>query len=281
MLSKLEETLALTVQQVETLMVKTFGAESKVQTCNLVNLAIMTKDGHHMILPFLSVPAICEPITGQPVTVALEQFPHLSRLDLADCGNTADKLDITILVGADNYWKLVTGRIHRGRDGPTAIHTVLGWVLSGPIPHFVCQEDTVNLLAVHTLEVEASAVECSNCALDQRPREIWNLETLGIQENESSVYDLFMQGIKFEKGRYSVRLPWKDLDVPLSNNFDLCQRRLCNLLKRLHLEPRMLQEYHSVIVDQIRDGMVEIVKNPSPMSDKVYYIPHHAVIRTD
>ena len=51
-LSKLEETLALTVQQVETLMVKTFGAESKVQTCNLVNLAVMTKDGHHMILPF-------------------------------------------------------------------------------------------------------------------------------------------------------------------------------------------------------------------------------------
>ena len=40
--SKLEETLALTVQQVETLIVKTFGAEGKVQTCNLVNLAIMS-----------------------------------------------------------------------------------------------------------------------------------------------------------------------------------------------------------------------------------------------
>ena len=39
------------------------------------------------------------------------------------------------------------------------------------------------------LEVEASAVECSNCALGQKLRE---LETLGIQENESSVYDLFI-----------------------------------------------------------------------------------------
>ena len=60
-----------------------------------------------------------------------------------------DKLDITVYVVADNYWNLVTGRIHRGRDGHTTIHTVLGWVLSGPIPHFDCQEDTVNLLAVH------------------------------------------------------------------------------------------------------------------------------------
>ena len=237
MLSKLEETLALTVQQVEMFIVKTFEAEGKVQSCNLVNLAIMTKDG----ITWFFHPAICEPITGQPVTVALERFPHLLWIDLADCGNTADKLDITILVGADNYWNLVTGRIHCGGDGPT----VLGWVLSGPIPHSVCQEDTVNLLAVHALEVEASAIECSNCALDQRQTEFWTLQTLGIQENESSVYDLFMQGIKFESGRYSVHISWKDLDLPLSNNFDLCQQRLCNLhvLKRLHLEPRMLQEY--------------------------------------
>ena len=43
----------------------------------------------------------------------------------------------------------------------------------------------------------------------------------------------------------------------------------------------MLQEYHSVIMDQIRDGIVEVVKIPSQMSNKAYYILHHAVIRTD
>ena len=36
-----------------------------------------------------------------------------------------------------------------------------------------------------------------------------------------------------------------------------------------------------MIMDHIRDAIVDVVKNPSQMSDKVYYIPHHAVIRTD
>lgn len=280
-LSRLEEALALPVQQIETLMIKTFGSEGKMQVCNLVNLAIQTRDGHHIVLPFLSVPAICEPITGQPVTVALERFPHLSRLDLADCGNAEGNLDITILVGADNYWKLVTGRVQRGKDGPTAMHTVLGWVLSGPIPGFVRQEDSVSLMTVHALEVDASTLECSNCALDRRLRDFWNLETLGIQENESSVYDLFIQGIRYEGGRYCVQLPWKEVCLPLSDNFDLCQRRLYSLLKRLRLEPRILQEYHSVITDQIKGQIVEVVKDPLQKADRVYYLPHHAVIRTD
>ena len=30
--------------------------------------------------------------------------------------------------------EIVTGRICRGRSGPIAIETKLGWVLSGPVP---------------------------------------------------------------------------------------------------------------------------------------------------
>ena len=38
-----------------------------------------------------------------------------------------------ILVGSDNYWKLVTGDILKVENGPTAMQTRLGWVLAGPV----------------------------------------------------------------------------------------------------------------------------------------------------
>ena len=40
-----------------------------------------------------------------------------------------DNIDIDILVGSDQYWSLVSGRVVRGEHGPIAIETKLGWVL--------------------------------------------------------------------------------------------------------------------------------------------------------
>ena len=38
-----------------------------------------------------------------------------------------------MLIGSDHYWQLVTGTMVRGGDGPVAIHTRLGRVLTGPV----------------------------------------------------------------------------------------------------------------------------------------------------
>ena len=38
-----------------------------------------------------------------------------------------------VLIGSDHYWQLVTSTMVRGADGPVAIHTRLGWVLTGPV----------------------------------------------------------------------------------------------------------------------------------------------------
>ena len=46
------------------------------------------------------------------------------------------------------------GRIIHGDSGPTAIHTEVGWVLSGPVNQ---QEVTVNLLLVSAETNETSA----------------------------------------------------------------------------------------------------------------------------
>ena len=42
--------------------------------------------------------------------------------------------NVDILIGADFYWRFVTGHILQGKkSGPVAMETKLGWVLSGPM----------------------------------------------------------------------------------------------------------------------------------------------------
>ena len=44
--------------------------------------------------------------------------------------------------------------------------------------------------------------------LDDQLKQFWELESLGITENEASVYDKFVQQIRFDGQRYEVSLPW-------------------------------------------------------------------------
>ena len=79
------------------------------------------------------MPTICEPLTSHPLVDCRETYPRLTGLELADDPGDDQSLRIDILIGSDHYWDLITGRLQRGADGPIAIETKLGWVLSGPV----------------------------------------------------------------------------------------------------------------------------------------------------
>lgn len=66
----------------------------------------------------------------------------------------------------------------------------------------------------------------------------------------------------------------------LPDNCELSLKRLKSLIRCLQQDPDILKEYHSVIRDQLRKGIVEMVEEPHiSESGKVHYLPHHAVIR--
>ena len=79
----------------------------------------------------------------------------------------------------------------------------------------------------------------------------WDLESLGIQPNEATVYDEFESSIQFSGKRYEVSLPWKESHAPLPDNYDLSLKRLIGLLKRLRQNPEILRQYDTVIREQI------------------------------
>ena len=68
-----------------------------------------------------------------------------------------------------------------------------------------------------------------------------------------------MESVSFNNGRYCVRLPWKSPRVLLPDNFDLSQKRLFNLRKRIRQTPHILTQYNEIIQEQIRRGIVEVV----------------------
>ena len=177
----------------------------------------------------------------------MQNFDHLAGLELADSSYDHNQLEINILVGLDHYWKLTTGEVVFGNSGPTAIGTSIGWVLSGPIDG-VPKDDSSVYLSVHALQTDVQTI---NQSLDSQLKMFWELESLGIANEESSVYDKFIDTIDFRNGRYEVHLPWRDKYVILPNNYDLSQKRLMGLLKRLRQAPEILKEYNAVIQDQL------------------------------
>ena len=164
-----------------------------------------------------------------------------------------------------------------GQSGPTTIDTHLGWVLSGP----VCSDANLRDLhyPAHSMLVHTSDAS----SMDNVLKKIWELESLGILPAEPSVYDTFKQSIKFDNGRYEVRLPWCSEGTQPPSNFQLAKRRLQGLLKRLRHNPEVLQEYNAIMQEQLKLGIIEKVSNDrSEATDNdIHYLPHHAVIRMD
>ena len=246
------------------------------KVCPIVNVGILLKGYPNMTLSLFVVPMICEPLIGQPINVCINQNPHLTGLELADWAEQGSKLEVDVLIGSDYYWDLVTGAVSKSTGGPTAIHTKLGWVLSGPITVKGPNQCSTNLVTTHVLRIDAQPDP-----LNDQLRAFWELESLGIHPNEKSMYDDSISNIKFREGRYEVSLPWKQFHQPLPDNYHLSQKRLHGLLKRLHQNPALLRDYDCIIREQIEKGIVEDAPTMGDNSACLHYLPHHAVIHSD
>lgn len=260
------------------MLINTFGSDRKSkQSCDVVVVSLNLHGGGILKLCFLSVPLICEPLSNQPSSYVTEHCRHLSDLDLADDYCDTDQLEVDMLIGLDHYWKLVTGKVIREGDGPVAIQTRLGWVLSGPVPDLLC-EITCNLVSTQLLNVDAYVPEKS---LDDKLKRFWDLESLGVNQDVPDVYVQFERQISMKGGRYEVALPWKESHGTLPSNYELSLKRLTGLLRRLRQSPEVFQQYDKVIRDQLDKGIVEIVNETKIQNGVVHYLPHDPVVRSD
>ena len=114
------------------------------------------------------------------------------------------------------------------------------------------------------------------------PREVtklWDLDTLGIREDDP-VHQAFQEQIKFKNGRYSVPLPWREGNFHVQQNKGLAEGRLKAQLRKMQKMPEILEEYDSIIKQQLEEGIIEPVPE-RPTGKRITYIPHQPVVREE
>ena len=173
----------------------TFGSsEVRRCTCKNMTIALRCKDDSIVQLTVFAVPMICQPIASSSVFNHLDRFPHLDGLELAEDASANSPLDVGLLIGSDYYWEFLTGRIRRGEEGPVAIETKVGWVLSGPLPNHRKKFSSSGLMT-YTLQVDTYPPKGQT--LDNKLQSFWELESFGIPPSDRTMYDEFCEKVSF------------------------------------------------------------------------------------
>ena len=207
---------------------KTFGTD-KVNDIllNKYNFSLMgIKKKTYVNLRGFSVPLSRSPF-GQRIGIVKEEHSFLQGLDLADKGKGDSNIDV--LIGADYYWDIVEGEVKReNNEKLIALKSKLGWLLSGPLTTKRPVAVSVNLALTHVLEVD---IALQNETLGDKINEFWSLDSIGICDKESSIYEECIDKIEFVNNRYEVNLPFKNENPILEDNYNLCLKRL-KILRR-------------------------------------------------
>ena len=254
----------------ENISLASFGSTSATHT-NLPTgvIQIHTVTGDKIPISVLIVPKIAPPLQNM-LRTSLQQVPHLKSLQLAHPITENENFEISVLIGADYYWNFVQDHIIRG-DGPTAVQSKLGYLLSGPLP---AHPHSSNISSFHVST--QSMKEASDF------ERFWNIESAGTQPTANNPDEQFLQSYINtsitcqQNGSYSLKFPWKENHPPLPNNYDVCNRRTRSLARRLAQTPNTFKMYSDIISDQLSRGFIERVQ-PTQPSNGVHYIPHHPV----
>ncbi|XP_065941328.1 uncharacterized protein [Magallana gigas] len=233
-----------------TLKISAFGDKnSEVHNLEKATVQLETQTGEKIPMEVIIIPTIAAPIFNR-ARVNIRELSYLKGLKLAHPVSSDEQFHISMLIGADYYWSIVGDRIIRG-NGPTAVESKVGYLISGPIHSSGKQHSGMfHILADH--KVEEVDLE-----------KFWKIESMGIDDHKD--------------GHYVAKIPWKENYPCLPTNYEIVKRRTENVIQRLAKDPKMLKLYSEIIQDQANKGFIEKVEDPENSGNRVHYIPHHPV----
>ena len=124
--------LQLQTSGTEEVKLAAFGSSSKkVSHIDTATIYLLTDSREKIAIDALIVPTIAVQLGNRQCDVY--SLPYLCGLKLAHPLTGEDIFSISLLIGADKYWDIVCDRVIRG-DGPTAVQSKIGYLLSGPLP---------------------------------------------------------------------------------------------------------------------------------------------------
>ena len=170
---------------------------------------------------------------------------------------------------------LVTTSVVRG-DGPTAMESKLGYLLSGPLTPTISPS-----LDTSVLHISVPLEEDTRSSIWDAELTSTDITHLRTDTSDQDMFNLYLQShiTREDDGGYCVKFPWKQDHPPLSSNYTVCMKKTRSLAHKLSQEPELLQLYDSIIQEQEQRGFIEKVSVPDLAAD-VHYIPHHPVRKT-
>ena len=259
----LADRLCLKTTNRERVSLSSFGNRaSSARLLQVATISIHTIGQSPITISVLVVPQLAAPLQNS-MRMELTKLPYLKGLQLAHPVTEDDNFEINVLVGADYYWTFVQDQVIRG-NGPTAVKSHLGYLLSGPLlqPSAAANLIQVNFTAVDDLSLDT----------------FWKTESTGISSTTMDsdnhfLKDYMQSNIKRQPdGALSMKFPWKEDHPPLPSNFSICAKRTRSLAKRLAKTPELLSMYGQIIADQESKGFIERVNDFN--TKQSHYIPH-------
>ena len=160
------------------------------------------------------------------------------QMSLPPLKETVKIFEADVMIGADYYWSFVQNNVVWGEsgDGPVAISTRLGHVLSGPLNLDLSDAISSNLSIAHTMKTECVTLQQDSPAdllLKENLNKYWNYESLGINDGENDMYDNYLKTIKQNKHPYEVSLPMKQDHPVMPDNYISARHRLSSQVRKL------------------------------------------------
>ena len=284
--TSLQSRLRLAPIRQERLHLNTFGSDTfATKACDVVQFLLQGPGQQTIEITACTSPVICSRL---PALIDVTKYAHLAELELADDYTNPESGGIDVLIGSNYYWSVVTGEMVSGVSGPVAVNSVFGWLLSGPVNS--SNNDVHHTHIIITDTTDGSLRDIPDDLLSRTLKQFWDSESIGIRDDTvSKPSDSFLPEIIFDGTRYEVQLPWRDERYDIPDHFHLCTERLKYLHQRLLRQPHILQEYSSIMNEQLSKGIIEAVDLPVGKGGNfeqshrasVHYLPHHAVVRQD
>ena len=165
----------------EGLSVKTFGAsEAETKLRDVVDIEFFRVTGQQSAKVQCYVVEEIANIPNERIDIVKKNFDHFEQIYFSDVTRHGESLQVDILIGANFLWEFMSGQTIRG--GPqerVAIKTMLGWVLSGPLK--VCKLDYYSHASINFVSI---SVKSEMQPLDTMVNKLWDLESLGIKEED-------------------------------------------------------------------------------------------------
>ncbi len=173
----------------------------------------------------------------------------------------------------------------RGTEGPVAVSSSLGWLLSGPVSRPSSKKQgTVSNLAISRGNCEVFSENTEDELLNTL-KSFWKTESISIDDNQDAVEprpEHFLSDIKFNESRYEVGLPLNGNQSTLPTNYNQSFNQLKSLQRHLIKEPELASEYDNIIQEQLNTNIIERVPEDGAIAENaVHYLPHHPVVRKD